>query len=188
MDVPRAKNGESALLAIAQVLDVEEDILSPAYGLKGKLDVSVTSVIESQQSPFNNRGQTRKSTCSGPMPLEIKTGDPGKRNIEYRAQTMLYTLLMSERYGYQVDEGLLYYTQSDEPIKVFASRNEMSALIVARNDMIYHVAQKAEDLAQKAELGKFEPTSKHLPPTIDNDYICGRCYGKDACMLYRKVS
>jgi len=187
VDVPRARNGESSLLAIADVLDVEEDIWSPTYGLKGKMDVSVTAVIENQQAPFGDRGKIKKTTCSGPMPLEIKTGDPGRRNIEYRAQTMLYTLLMSERYGYQLDEGLLYFTQNEEPIKVFASRNEISALTVARNDMVYHMAQKADDLTKKAELGKFEPTNEHLPETIDIEHTCGYCYGLDVCMLYRKV-
>jgi DNA replication ATP-dependent helicase Dna2 len=121
------------------------------------------------------------------MPFEIKTGDPRSRNIEYRAQTMLYTLLMSERYGYQVDEGLLFYTQSEEPIKVFASRNEIRALIEARNDMVHHMAWKADDLTKKAELNKFEPTTEHLPDIIDSEYTCGRCYGLDTCMLYRKV-
>lgn len=187
MEVVRAKNGESSLLAIAQVLDVEEDIWSPTYGLKGKVDASITAVVENQQAPYNNRGQVKKSTFSGPMPLEIKTGDPGKRNIEYRAQTMLYTLLMSERYGYQIDEGLLYFTQSEGPTKVFASRNEILALLVARNDIVYRMAKKADDLAKKAELGKFGPTTEHLPDVIENERVCERCYGLDACMLYRRV-
>lgn len=187
MDVPRARNGESSLLAIAKVLDVEEDIWSPTYGLKGKLDASITAVIETQRAPFNNRGRIEKTTCSGPMPLEIKTGDTNNRQIQYRAQTMLYALLMSERYGYQVDEGLLYYTQSEEPNKVFASRNEIQTLIVARNDMVHHMARKADDLVKKAELGKFEPTSEHLPEGVEQDHICERCYGLDTCMLYRRV-
>ena len=188
MDVPRARNGETSTLAIAQVLDVEEDIWSPTYGLKGKLDASITAVVENQQAPSNNRGQVKKTTSSGPMPLEIKTGDPNSRNIQYRAQTMLYTLLMSERYGYQVDEGLLYYTQSEEPIKVPASRNEIQALVVARNDMVHHMAKKVDDLTREAELGEFGPTNEHLPPTIDEDHTCGKCYGLDTCMLYRKVN
>jgi len=151
------------------------------------MDASVTAVIENQQSPYDNRGQIKKTTFSGPMPLEIKTGDPKRRNIEYRAQTMLYTLLMSERYGYQVDEGLLYNTQSEEPVKVTASRNEIQALLVARNDMVQHMAKKADDLTKKAGLGNFEPTDEHLPQTIEDDYICEKCYGLDTCMLYRRV-
>jgi DNA replication ATP-dependent helicase Dna2 len=175
------------LLAISQVLDLEEEISSPTYGLKGKVDASITAVVENQEAPFGGRGQIKKTTFSGPMPFEIKTGDQKYRAVQYRAQTMLYTLLMSERYGYQIDEGLLYYTQSDEPIKVAASRNEVHALIVARNDMVYHMTKKADDLVKKAELGKFEPTGDHLPDVIENEFICERCYGLDSCMLYRKV-
>ena len=187
MNVIRAKDGEKSLLAVAEVLDLEEDIWSPTYGLKGKVDASITAVIENHQSPYENRGQVKKTTSSGPMPLEIKTGNPQNRNIEYRAQTMLYTLLMSERYGYQIDEGLLYHTQSDEPTKVPASRNEIQALIVARNDIVHHMATKADDLTKMAELNKFTSTKEHLPDTIDDDFICKNCYGLDTCMVYRKV-
>ena len=161
--------------------------MSPAYGLKGKLDASIIAVIENQEAPISGRGQMKKTTRSGPMPFEIKTGDQAYRGIQYRAQTMLYTLLVSQRYGYQVDEGLLYYTQTDEPIKVTASRNEVQALIVTRNDMVYHMAKKAGDLTRKAELAEFEPTGEHLPDIIDDEYTCERCYVLDTCMLYRKV-
>ena len=187
MNVTRPKDGESSLLAIAQVLDIEEDIWSPTYGLKGKMDASITAVIENQKAPHNNQGQIKKTTSSGPMPFEIKTGKPMNGAIEYRAQTMLYTLLMSERYGYQIDEGLLYYTQTKEPVKVPASRNETKALIVARNDIVHRMVKKVEDLTKKAELGKFEPTNDHLPETIDDEFNCKNCYGLDACMVYRKV-
>lgn len=187
ISVPRAKNNEKSLLAISQVLDLEEHILSPTYGLKGQLDASITAVIENHEAPISGRDQAKKTTLSGPMPFEIKTGDQAYRGIEYRAQTMLYTLLMSQRYGYQVDQGLLYYTQTDEPIQVAASRNEVQALIVARNDMVYHMAKKADDLMRKAELDKFEPTSNHLPDIIDDEHTCERCYVLDTCMLYRKV-
>lgn len=27
-----------------------------------------------------------------------------------------------------------------------------------------------------------------LPPTIDDGYICKKCYASDGCMLYRKVN
>lgn len=187
ISVARAKDNEKSLLAISQVLDLEENIVSPAYGLKGKLDASITAIIEKQEAPVSGRGQVKKTTLSGPMPFEIKTGDQAYRGIQYRAQTMLYTLLVSQRYGYQVNEGLLYYTQTDEPIKVTASRNEVQALIVARNDMVYYMAKKADDLTRKAESGEFEPTSEHLPDIIDDERTCERCYVLDTCMLYRKV-
>ena len=187
ISVARSRNNETSLLAISQVLDLEENIVSPTYGLKGKLDASITAVIENQEAPISGRGEVKKTTISGPMPFEIKTGDQAYRGIQYRAQTMLYTILMSQRYGYQVDHGFLYYTQTDEPIKVTASRNEVQALIVARNDMVYYMAKKAGDLTRKAESGSFEPTTDHLPDIIDDERTCERCYVLDTCMLYRKV-
>jgi len=33
-----------------------------------------------------------------------------------------------------------------------------------------------------------EQKPSFLPPTIDNDWECKRCYQVDSCMLYRKVS
>jgi DNA replication ATP-dependent helicase Dna2 len=80
-------NDSEATLAISGLHEVEEDIWSPKWGLKGKVDASV-------QSKVNAEGVEEESVS----PLEIKTG----RSIgvmAHRAQTMLYTLLMEERYG-----------------------------------------------------------------------------------------
>ena len=69
---------------------MEEDIWSPKWGLKGKVDASVQARI----LPDAKRGKVEEWIA----PLEIKTG----RSIgvmAHRAQTMLYTLLMEERYG-----------------------------------------------------------------------------------------
>jgi len=87
----RAGRGESASLAICGVHDTEEDIWSPSLGLKGKLDASLRVVLEQKKGPI-------KETKSCSMPFEIKTG-MSRTGIEHRAQTMLYTLLMEERYG-----------------------------------------------------------------------------------------
>lgn len=83
-----------ARLAITETLSVEEDIWSPKYGLKGKIDVSVTGTLvdggdAKQQSLLRHEGT---------LPFEIKTGRTSA-GMEHRAQTMLYTLLMSDRYG-----------------------------------------------------------------------------------------
>jgi DNA replication ATP-dependent helicase Dna2 len=85
----RAKKGEESLLAICGLHDTEEDIWSPRFGLKGKLDASVQVVLDEQ----NKSGDGSKLS----MPLEIKTG--WMASMEHRAQTMLYTVLMEERYG-----------------------------------------------------------------------------------------
>lgn len=85
---PRVSDDDRALLAVTDTLEIEEDIWSPKYGLKGKPDVSIA-------------GRIREDGVDGEigtLPFEIKTGK-SYAGMEHRAQTMLYTLLMSDRYG-----------------------------------------------------------------------------------------
>jgi len=57
------------------------------FGLKGKIDATIQVTV-----------QTREETRTLTVPFELKTGK--KSNvIDHRAQTMLYTLLMTDRYG-----------------------------------------------------------------------------------------
>jgi DNA replication ATP-dependent helicase Dna2 len=188
----RSSNGETSFLAISEVLDVEEDVWSPSYGLKGKIDVSVRAIIENEEFSFFAKGQVKTSKLSsGPMPFEIKTGR-SVAGLEHRAQTMLYTLLIGERYGMQVEAGLLYYTQSDEVVRVPATRNEIRSLMVARNKMASYMMRRTESLGNCSSSEQTEDiedvVKPFLPPTIDDEWICGKCYALDTCMLYRKVS
>jgi DNA replication ATP-dependent helicase Dna2 len=96
---------------------------------------------------------------------------------------MLYTLLMQERYGDSVDLGLLYYTQSEEVISVPVNRLELRALIGVRNAIAEWMARRSRGLEQQ----RLKNDSSFLPPTIDSERLCGRCYALDACMLYRRV-
>lgn len=75
-------------MAINATLDVEDDIWSPRFGLKGKIDVSTRANV------VDSVGFSRMGTA----PFEIKTGRTNA-GMEHRAQTMLYTLLMSDRFG-----------------------------------------------------------------------------------------
>ncbi|KAG2362436.1 AAA domain-containing protein [Suillus spraguei] len=114
------------------------------------------------------------------MPFEIKTGRT-VAGMEHRAQTMLYTLLIAERYGVDVPSGLLYYTQSEEVVRVPQSRNELRALIGARNEMASYMMRRNIHGKEKALEEPF------LPPTIDDERMCKRCYVLDTCMLFRKA-
>lgn len=109
---------------------------------------------------------------------------------------MLYTLLASERYGVDVPSGLLFYTQSDEVVRVPATRNELRGLFGARNEMASYMMRRhrqAEDVHDVH--GDVQITSSQeprvqepfLPPTLDDERVCKRCYTLDACMLYRKA-
>ncbi|KZT21167.1 Dna2-domain-containing protein [Neolentinus lepideus HHB14362 ss-1] len=183
----RASENQKSLLAISKLHDVEEDIWSPTWGLKGKLDASVQAIIEERASPF-----AKPETKSYPMPLELKTGRV-VAGMEHRAQTMLYTLLMAERYKSEVPSGLLFYTHTEEVVRVPAARLELKGLILARNEIACYMMQrhrmagiKKEDRIVK-ESGETAGFESFLPPTIDDERTCKRCYALDTCMLFRKA-
>lgn len=83
---------EPTLLAISGLHDIEEDIWSPKWGLKGKVDASVQVSIG--KTPTRPGEEVEEHVA----PLEIKTGR-AMGVMAHRAQTMLYTLLMEDRYG-----------------------------------------------------------------------------------------
>jgi DNA replication ATP-dependent helicase Dna2 len=99
---------------------------------------------------------------------------------------MLYTLLTEERYGAEVSSGLLYYTQSEEVVRVPAARNDLKGLIAARNEMAVYMMRRIRRLDNHG-LGGHTEVEPFLPPTIDDERICKRCFSLDTCMLYRKV-
>ncbi|KAF4610251.1 hypothetical protein D9613_010517 [Agrocybe pediades] len=252
----------SARLAITRVLDVEEDIWSPRLGLKGKIDVTVEGLIQEVEDSPESGSST--ALIPSPYPLELKTGRAAYSSLEHRAQTMLYTLLLSERYissasafapssssdpsgsgsapnknakspptstmnktyTKEVEDGLLFYTQSEEGevVRVPRGRNEVRGLIGVRNELAAWVWKRVrkgkgretvkeeveeeeeasmdvdiEDMraagasaktgaatnqAQEEEEGEEEP---FLPPPIDNERECKRCYALDTCLLFRKT-
>ena len=74
-------------MSINKLLDVEEHVWSPMYGLKGNVDATVQVVM---------KDDTQERTLT--VPFEVKTGK-NNSNAAHKAQTALYTLLLSDRYG-----------------------------------------------------------------------------------------
>ena len=81
------RNGSKFGLSINKLLEVEEHIWSPMYGIKGNIDATVQVACRD--------GGTDKTLV---VPLELKTGKKDT-SMAHRAQTALYTLLLSDRYG-----------------------------------------------------------------------------------------
>lgn len=104
---------------MSELLDVEEDIWSPTYGLKGKLDATVQTTI-SHFTPKGKLAFTERVHTYGPKPLAIKTGR-ATAGMEHRAQTLLYTLLALERCGIDVTSGLLCYITPRAKLSKFLS-------------------------------------------------------------------
>lgn len=74
-------------MSVNKLLEVEEKVWSPMYGLKGNVDATVQVSLKD--------GNDEKILT---VPFELKTGRHA--NASHKAQTALYTLLLSDRYGY----------------------------------------------------------------------------------------
>lgn len=80
------RNGATSTLSVNKLLEVEEKVWSPMYGLKGNIDASI------QITTSDGSGEQVLT-----VPFELKTGRHA--NAAHKAQTALYTLLLSDRYG-----------------------------------------------------------------------------------------
>ncbi|KAG0639794.1 DNA replication factor Dna2-domain-containing protein [Tuber brumale] len=146
------------IVAITKLLDIEEHVWSPMFGLKGMIDATVQATIVDH-----------KSEKVLTIPLEFKTGK-STTVMMHRAQTMLYTLLMSDRYDIDVQCGLLYYLENKEMIRVPAIRDELRGMIIGRNRLASYIRNR-----------------EVLPDMLKSRYTCGNCYAKETCFIYHKL-
>ncbi|KAK2755903.1 Tripartite DNA replication factor [Arachnomyces sp. PD_36] len=152
------RNGSNAKLSINKLLEVEEHVWSPMYGLKGNIDATV------QVSMSDKEGE--KTLL---VPLEVKTGR-SSTNEGHRAQTALYTLLLSDRYDIEVTFGILYYLEATKSLRVQGIRSEIRQMLQQRNRLASYVRQRTE-----------------LPPMLKRAHICNQCFSKTACFTYHKL-
>ncbi|RDL41838.1 uncharacterized protein BP5553_01817 [Venustampulla echinocandica] len=157
--IVKAGNGETAKMCITKLLDVEEHIWSPMYGLKGNIDATVQVTMQD--------GKTNRTLT---VPFEVKTGK--SQNASHRAQTALYNLLLSDRYDMKVACGILYYMETSETIRIPVIRHELRHMIMQRNELACFVRER----------------HAQLPPMLKKDNMCGRCYAKVPCFIYHKLA
>lgn len=152
------RNGHLVSMSINKLLDVEEQIWSPRYGLKGNVDATV-------QVLMSDKDGERTLT----VPFEVKTGK--RSNEAHLAQTMLYTLLMGDRYDLDVFYGVLYYLETSETKRIPAVRQELMQMVMKRNEVARYVRERLQ-----------------LPPVLKESHLCGKCYAQTTCFLYHKLS
>jgi DNA replication ATP-dependent helicase Dna2 len=156
----RDRNGGISNMNVNKLLEVEEHIWSPMFGLKGNVDATIQITL---QEPHDSQTQTLT------VPLEFKTGKKDNNEM-HRAQTALYTLLLSDRYDINVTSGVLYYLETSRTFRVQAIRNEIRHMIIQRNELACYVRNKLE-----------------LPPLIKKPFLCNHCYAQTACFTYHKL-
>ena len=74
-------------------------------------------------------------------------------------------------------------------MRVPVGRNEVRGLVGVRNSLAGFIVRRGR---QGRKIGKGEVEvgtveEPFLPPTLDDERMCKRCYSLDPCMLYRKV-
>ena len=126
-----------------EVVDIEQRLWSFDYGLKGNVDVTV------------KQGQQL-------IPLELKTG---RQHYSHRAQTSLYSMMMSNYNTQKLGKGILVYLNTVETIEVGTNFAEQRGLILGRNRLV----------------------SGRMPPMVENLSTCKNCYVKQECSLYAKA-
>ncbi|TVY73170.1 DNA replication ATP-dependent helicase/nuclease DNA2 [Lachnellula suecica] len=154
-----AGNGEKANMCVSKLLDVEEHVWSPMYGLKGNIDATV-------QVTMNDGKESRTLT----VPFEVKTGK--NKSAAHRAQTTLYNLLLSDRYDVEIAYGILYYMETSETTRIPAIRHELRHMIMQRNELAVFVRER----------------NTQLPPMQRKENMCKRCYAKTTCFIYHKLA
>lgn len=146
--------------AVNKLLELEEHVWSPMYGLKGNIDATVQV---SMRSPDTSTASTLV------LPLELKTG--ARENVEaHRAQTALYTLLLTDRYDVEVTCGILYYMETSKTYRIEGVRHELRQMIIWRNMIAGYVHDKLA-----------------LPPVLKREHLCKRCYAQTSCFTYHKL-
>jgi DNA replication ATP-dependent helicase Dna2 len=157
--IVKGRNGEKITMCISKLLDVEEHVWSPMYGLKGNIDATVQVTMRA--------GIDRRTLT---VPLELKTG----RNVSenHQAQTVLYNLLLSDRYDIDIVYGLLYYMETSQMFRIPAIRHELRHMIMQRNQLACHVRER----------------NVQLPPMKRSKNMCGKCYAQASCFVYHKLA
>ena len=157
--IAEGRNGEKINLSISKLLDIEEHVWSPMYGLKGNIDATIQVAI--------NAGKDSKTLT---MPFELKTGK--RTSITHQAQTIMYNLLLSDRYDIDIVYGILYYTEHSQMLRIPAIRNELRHMIMKRNELACYVRER----------------SVQLPAMLRNRSTCGWCFAQTSCFVYHKLA
>jgi DNA replication ATP-dependent helicase Dna2 len=145
-------------MSINKLLDVEEHVWSPMYGLKGNIDATVQVTMQ------DDKGERTLT-----VPFEVKTGK-NSSNASHVAQTALYNLLLSNRYDVDVTYGILYYLEISAISRIPNIRNDIIHMIIKRNELACYVRDRIE-----------------LPQMLKEDFKCQKCYAQESCFLYNKL-
>lgn len=149
-------NDSDLEVKIIGVCDIEENVWSPKYGLKGKIDVTGAVRV------YDKRTKTLKDKT---LPLELKTGNPNL-SASHAAQVSLYSMMIEDRYS-ETNQGLVIYLKDKAAMhNVTLTHNIKRDLVQRRNQINYHM-------------------KSHFfgPDMIDQTRMCKNCERLTECIL-----
>ena len=175
------KQDEKIWMSISKLIAIEEHIWSPLYGLKGNIDATIEATV------IDNPKEPSKKLI---VPFEVKTGKT-TRSPAHRAQTALYTLLLSDRYDVAVEAGILYYLESSAISRIAPPVNEMRQMVQQRNRLAGYIhrakfpagAPQAESIPAPSQAIE----ESGLPTMLKNPFKCGNCYAQQSCFAYHAL-
>lgn len=181
------RQGEKVWMSISKLIAVEEHIWSPQFGLKGNVDATVqTTLVDDPRHP------AKKLI----VPLEVKTGRT-TQSAAHRAQTALYTLLLSDRYDVAVEAGILYYLESSSMSRIAPPLIEVRQMVQQRNRLASYIFRarnppqpRQDDDMDMKDVGapqSQEIEESGLPNLLKNPFKCGRCYAQQSCFSYHAL-
>lgn len=182
--VVEERRGEKVWMSISGLVAIEEHIWSPRFGLKGNVDATIQSTVMDHPN-----GPAKKLLA----PFEVKTGRT-TQSPAHRAQTALYTLLLSDRYNVAVKAGVLYYLESSTISRIAPPTNELKQLIAQRNRLAayIHLAKNPRssdgELSTKRQVPQTQEIEESgLPGLLKNPFKCGKCYAQQSCFTYHSL-
>ncbi|KAM7014960.1 DNA replication ATP-dependent helicase/nuclease DNA2 [Tautogolabrus adspersus] len=168
---PSRGQDSATVVTVSELADIEENVWSPRFGLKGKIDVTARVQI---QRPRNGTHRTMEERT---VPLELKTGRESN-SIEHRSQVILYTLMSLERYN--AEAGFLLYLKTGNMHPVVASHMDRRELLKLRNTLVHHIHNCVEKEEKQSRLSA-------LPDILTNRQTCQYCPQRRNCALYERA-
>uniref|UniRef100_A0A7N8WLZ2 DNA replication ATP-dependent helicase/nuclease DNA2 n=1 Tax=Mastacembelus armatus TaxID=205130 RepID=A0A7N8WLZ2_9TELE len=161
----------ATVVTIAELVDIEENVWSPRFGLKGKIDVTARVQIH------RLRNSSHRAPEEKTVPLELKTGRESN-SIEHRSQVVLYTLMSMEQYS--PEAGFLLYLKTGNLYPVVASHMDHRELLKLRNNLVHYIHNCMEKGAEHSRLSR-------LPDILTDRQTCQYCPQRRNCALYERA-
>uniref|UniRef100_W5LPB2 DNA replication ATP-dependent helicase/nuclease n=1 Tax=Astyanax mexicanus TaxID=7994 RepID=W5LPB2_ASTMX len=163
-----SRQDSSCSITVTDFVDIEENIWSPRFGLKGKIDVTAGVRI-------HRKGRKHMDKV---VPLELKTGKESN-SIEHRSQVILYTLMSSER-RVDAEAGFLVYLKTGNLHPIVGNHMDRRELIKLRNLLAHHVGKSIVKENGKSQMAP-------LPAVVSDQQTCKYCPQRRNCAVYNRA-